>query len=229
MSIWITTAAVALAIASLVYAWRLHRDEQQRSAARIAALTAAIDGTSAEAARAPMFAQGSGLGGGVLTGPAPHGHPLLKVAVGVGMAVGIIVLIAMSGDRQETPAAVQTTASAGDRALELLSMRHEREGTSLTVTGLVRNPAETAPGAIMAVVFAFDRDGDFVASGRAPLEFATIASGDESPFEVTIPDVESVGRYRVSFRTSSGVVRHVDKRDATGAATAVQAARAVMN
>ena len=234
MSIWFITAAVALAVASLVYAWRLHRAEQQRSAARIAALAAAIDGTSTdgtstEATRAPMFSQGSRLGGDILTGAASHVRPLLKVAVGFGMAVGIIVLIAMSGDRREAPAAVPTAASSSERALELLSMRHEREGTSFTVTGLVRNPADAAPGAIMAVVFAFDRDGDFVASGRAPLEFATIAQGDESPFQVTIPDVENVGRYRVSFRTSTGVVRHVDKRDAAAAATAVQAARAVMH
>ena len=34
----------------------------------------------------------------------------------------------------------------------------------------------------MAVVFVFDRDGGFVASGRAPLEFGAIAAGDESPF-----------------------------------------------
>jgi hypothetical protein len=64
----------------------------------------------------------------------------------------------------------------------------------------------------MAVVFAFDRDGGFVSSGRAPLEFAAIAAGDESPFRVTIPDVKDVGRYRVSFRTEAGVVRHVDRR-----------------
>jgi hypothetical protein len=64
----------------------------------------------------------------------------------------------------------------------------------------------------MAVVFVFDRDGGFVASGRAPLEFATIARGDESPFQVTIPDVKEVGRYRVSFRTQAGIVRHVDLR-----------------
>jgi hypothetical protein len=56
--------------------------------------------------------------------------------------------------------------------------------------------------------------GNFVASGRAPLDFVTLAPGDESPFRVTIPHVNDVGRYRVSFRTESGVVRHVDRRAA---------------
>jgi hypothetical protein len=101
-----------------------------------------------------------------------------------------------------------------DGALELLSMRHEREGDTLSVTGLVRNPGGAAARGIIAVVFAFDHGGNFVASGRAPLDFVTLAPGDESPFHVAIPHVSDVGRYRVSFRTESGVVRHVDRRAA---------------
>jgi hypothetical protein len=153
---------------------------------------------------------------------AMQGRPLLKVAIGFGMAVAIIVLIAMTGDRHDAaaPATIVGADTAG-QSLELLSMRHERAGEDLTVTGLVRNPGAPASGAIMAVVLAFDRDGSFVASGRAPLEFATIAAGDESPFRVTVPGVKDVGRYRVSFRTDAGVVRHVDRRStAAGAASA---------
>jgi hypothetical protein len=44
------------------------------------------------------------------------------------------------------------------------------------------------------------------------LEFNRIADGDESPFQVTIPDVKDVGRYSVSFRTDTGIVPHVDRR-----------------
>jgi hypothetical protein len=93
-------------------------------------------------------------------------------------------------------------------------MTHTRSGYALTVTGLVRNRGAAANGAITAVVYVFDRDGGFVASGRAPLDFGAIAEGDESPFHVTIADVKDVGRYRVSFRTDSGVVPHVDRREA---------------
>ena len=45
-----------------------------------------------------------------------------------------------------------------------------------------------------------------------PLDFTTLEPGDESPFVVTIPNVASVGRYQVSFRTESGLLRHVDRR-----------------
>ena len=198
----IVVISVALAVGSAGYAWSLQRLERRRSAARVAALAAAIDGSAMHAPA--MFDRGPD--------SAVQGRPLLKVAVGFAMAVGVIVLIAMTGDRHGTPATAPTAAAqnAAD-SLELLSMRHERAGDVLTITGLVRNPG-VAPGPITAVVFAFDRDGGFVASGRAPLEFATIAAGDESPFQVTIPDVKDVGRYRVSFRTNVGVVRHVDRR-----------------
>jgi hypothetical protein len=201
----VTFIAVAVAVAAAVYAWRVQSADRLRSEARVAALAAAIDGTSDDAS-ATMFepAPRSGL----------QGRPLVKVGVGLTMAVLVIVLIAMSGDR-ERASADEPRAAAQEQAnqeLELLSMRHRRDGDALMVTGLVRNRGASAAGSIMAVVFVFDRDGGFVASGRAPLEFGAIARGDESPFQVTIPDVKEVGRYRVSFRTQAGIVRHVDLR-----------------
>ena len=102
-------------------------------------------------------------------------------------------------------------------------MRHAREGDTLTVSGLVRNPRNAARvERVTAVVFAFDRVGAFVASGRAPLDFVKLDAGDESPFVVTVPGVSEVGRYRVTFRTDSGIVRHVDRRaEETGLSAAV--------
>jgi hypothetical protein len=65
---------------------------------------------------------------------------------------------------------------------------------------------------ITAVVFAFDRAGAFMASGRAALDVNALGPGDQSPFIVNIPNVLDVARYRVTFRSSSGVVRHIDRR-----------------
>jgi len=97
-------------------------------------------------------------------------------------------------------------------SLELLSMRHVREADALTVTGLVRNGGSGSADRLIAVVFAFDRSGNFLASGRAPIDFLSLAPGDESPFKVSVPNAGEVGRYRVSFRTEAGVVKHVDRR-----------------
>lgn len=201
----VTFTAVVAAIAAAVYAWRIASAERLRSDARVAALAAAIDGTPDDPPTT-MFEQAprSGL----------QGRPLLKVGVGFTMAVLVIVLIAMSGDRERASAdGPRTTAQEqSDQELELLSMRHARAGDALRVTGLVRNSGAAAGGSITAVVFVFDRDGGFVASGRSPLEFSAIARGDESPFQVTIPEVKDVGKYRVSFRSQTGIVRHVDRR-----------------
>jgi hypothetical protein len=203
----LSITAVVVAIAATAYAWRIARTERLRSDARVAALTAAIDGTSEESDTTPMFERAPRSG--------VQGRPLLKLGVGFAMAVLVIVLIAMSGDRHSTVADENQTLAAAQPAtpaLELLSMRHARAGDGLTVTGLVRNRSAADTASIVAVVFVFDRDGGFVASGRAPLEFGSVARGDESPFRVTIPDVKDVGRYRVSFRTPGGIVPHIDRR-----------------
>jgi hypothetical protein len=233
----LTVIAVSAAIAAAAYAWRIANVERERSDARVAALSAAIDdkGPAAAFARSELqraeeaghrFGREDGAEAGQYGGSvaatmferAPRsglqGRPLLKVGVGFTMAVLLIVLIAMSGERErasaEGPRA--TTQERSTQKLELLSMRHARAGSALTVTGLVRNGGAGTTGSIMAVVFVFDRDGGFVASGRAPLEFGAIARGDQSPFQVTIPQVTDVGKYSVSFRTQTGIVPHVDLR-----------------
>ena len=228
----ITVVAFAAALICGGLLWRAVLHDRRRSAARIAALAEAIDATSEEPdhvrqsfrhealpheARLPQANSG-------WQAPAPlfdperrsamQGRPLLKVAIGFAMAVTVIVLIAVTGERAGAPDASQVAPAEAAR-LELVSMRHTREGEDLTVTGLVRNPGAIDADGVIAVVLAFDRRGDFVASGRAPIEESSLSSGEEAPFQVTIPRISDVGRYRVSFRSASGTVRHVDKRAAS--------------
>lgn len=210
--ITLTIASFALATAFAIMAWRLVRTEGRRSEARVRALAAAIDGTSATADAAPaMFTQDHT--------SAVQGRPLLKVAIGFAFAVSVIVLIAMAGDTREPEIAPSMAVEAAPTSLELISMRHTRSGDRLTVTGLVRNTGAATPDGLSAVVLVFDRDGNYVATGRAPLEFPRLATGDESPFQVTVSNITDVGRYRVSFRTEAGVVRHVDRRPTFAKAT----------
>jgi hypothetical protein len=210
---------VALAVVSLIsaigfggFAWHLLREDRRRSAARVAALTAAIDATTPSAPAAgvnDLFAP--------VPSAAAQGNPLIKVAVGAAMAIILIVVVASAdrgGDSVATGDVTSRSVSTGSAApLELISMRHTRDGDTLTVTGLVRNPrAAGNVTRVTAVILAFNRAGAFLNSGRAPLDFTTLQPGDESPFVVTVPSASDVGRYRVSFRTDSGVVRHVDLR-----------------
>lgn len=225
----LTILSLAAAAGFAFVAWRLQREERERSAARVAALSSALDAldtldafdepiardervnaatpvpvaTAAPVPVASMFR--------MEPGASVQGRPLIKAAVVGVMAVAVVVAAAM-GNRS-TGAAASAAVAAEKAPLELMSMRHTREGTTLTVTGLVRNPAGGAEARrVTAVVFAFDRNGGFTASGRAPLDFIVLEPGDESPFVVTIPNVTAVAKYRVSFRTDDGMMRHVDRR-----------------
>jgi hypothetical protein len=100
------------------------------------------------------------------------------------------------------------------RPLELLSLSHHADAGTFTVTGLVQNPSEgmTVRKAV-AVIYLFDRDGNYFATGKAPLDFDQLRPGDESPFIVRVPSSGRVGRYRVGFRLEEGgVVAHIDRR-----------------
>jgi hypothetical protein len=106
-------------------------------------------------------------------------------------------------------------ASPDAHPIELLSLRHAANNDgSFTVTGLVQNPyGGRVARHVIAVVYLFDRDGNYFASGKAALDFTALEPGEESPFVVHVRDVGRVSRYRVGFRSEEGgVVAHVDRR-----------------
>jgi hypothetical protein len=150
--------------------------------------------------------------------------PMLRMAAlgiaGMVVVAGIVaIMFAAGGSAGPAPSSAKA-ASAAAPALELISLSHSRKADTLTVSGLVRNPAEgVAVKQLAAVVFLFDRNGSFVTSGRAPVDFPNLAPGDETPFVVSVPASAAVGRYRVSFRTDSHVIPHVDRREPGGEAS----------
>jgi len=179
------------------------------SAAPVLALDDQLDESMDEELRTPLFGA---------TFEAPEGsRPRLLLVPAIGV---LIVGLALAGvylwNRPQTAAAASTVAAA---PLELVSLRHQRQGDALVVSGLVRNPQNGQPvKGLAAVAFTFDRQGTFLASGRASLDFPQLQTGDESPFSITLPQSAAVARYRVSFRTDDGVVPHVDRRAATAGA-----------
>lgn len=220
----ITLVSLVVALAAGFVAWRSLRREQLRATARISVLAAAIDDAPAfdspfrdEAIDWPEESASSSV---LLSVPTlgTIAHPslqrrLLTAGIGLAVVLAIVVLIAMSGGRHTPPAA--RAAAPHVKSLELLSVRAAREGATLAVTGLVRNPANEPLNAVTAVVTAVDAQGRPVGDGRTAL--AALSPGQESQFVVTIGDVGGVARYRVSFRGATGVIRHVDRRiDRTG-------------
>lgn len=198
----IASAAVALAIAALVWAWQITQQERRRSDARVAALRAVID-PGAPDESAAMFAAPA-----VST---PSGHPLVKIASGFGAVVTVILIAAAIAELRRSDIASPLSAAGPERpALALLSMSHDRRAGSLAVTGTVRHLDAEAPRSVVAVVSAFDRAGRLVGRAQGPVRVR--ASGPQSAFRVEVPDVAEVARYRVSFRGDGGIIRHADLR-----------------
>ncbi len=137
----ITILSVAVAVVMSVVAWRLAREEQRRSRARVEALTAEIH------ADEPPFLKA----GEYLPPEAPartQGSLAAALAVGVlfvGSVVGLAIVFS-DGARSSpvaTPvadAAAAATTTSTPSPIELTALSHEREGDRLIVRGAVRSP-----------------------------------------------------------------------------------------
>jgi len=194
-----TVLSLAVAIVMTGVAWRLARDEQRRSDARVADLAADLyhDDSPAPVQVNDLFA--------------PDAQPRTKGSLVHALGIGVVVvgtLIALlvvftggSSERAGTPVVKASSDQPAPPALEL------------TVRGIVRNPGGPSIGPLMAGVSVFNREGDLVASGRAPIEYQSLEAGVESKFVVRIADARDVYRYRVSFTVDNRTVAHVDRRD----------------
>jgi hypothetical protein len=158
---------------------------------------------------------------------APSGFRRLALPVSLGVVIvsSIVAGLLLWDHGGARPASTATAADAADDSaaipFELISLRHERTANGLSITGLVRNPAGgQGMSDLNVVVFLFDRTGSLVRSASGPLDFRTLAPGDESPFTISLDKIASVGRYRVSFRADDKIVPHVDRRQDPAAVAA---------
>jgi hypothetical protein len=211
-SFLILLASAAIAAVSALVAVRVILRDRRRDAARIAALGSAIDADPDIAfSRSTQAVPVAGL----FESREHDSGWSLRLAAGVVAAIVVIGVVVMSSRQgaSEAPSQARAQAAQNTAPLELVSMRHERRGGTLVITGFVRNPREGAPVSdLTAVVFAFDKEGSYIATGRAPIDFPTLEPGSGSPFVVSVPARGGVARYRVAFRHGDTVVRHLDKR-----------------
>lgn len=212
----VTFISLAGAIAMSIVAWRLVQQERIRSAARVAALSAAIRDVertndlplrteSAPAGLVPMFAT-------VNSEVRNSRLMFLTAIVLIGGAIGAS-LIVFSPFAPRAVAPVTSQVATRPLPLQLVALGHEREADSLVVRGVLRNPSNGVEvDALTAVVMLFNHDGGLVGSGRAAVEASKLLPGGETAFVVTVPGAGNVERYRVSFRNNEHVVPHVDQR-----------------
>jgi hypothetical protein len=146
--------------------------------------------------------------------------PVLAAAALIAVVGGAVVFFdtAPAGD-SGGGTVVQASHS---EPLELVALGHVRETSSLTITGMVRNPpAGQKLEGLTAVISLLDRNGTLVSTKDVPLDYRALGPGEEAPFKVAVPEPGRISRYRVSFRAGTDVVPHVDRRTDTKLASAL--------
>jgi hypothetical protein len=224
----VLVAALLVAVAMSVFAWRVLRRDRERTDIRVARLRALAAPSAPEPDIEPAlvpeheFPYRSGYSDAGLfaaTTPAPVGTRwgLMALVVVVFMTIGAGSVYGLYGSGQQIswPVASLSSVAGAPSPLELVSLSHRRDpGGDFIVTGLVQNPVGGRPtNGLVAVVYLFDGEGQYFASGKSAIEVAALAPGDQSPFLIRLPNVTTVSRYRIGFRlVDGGVYAHVDRR-----------------
>jgi hypothetical protein len=137
---------------------------------------------------------------------------LVSAMAGAALVLTVAVLGVLLLNRHSAETTAGPSSPVQPLPVELLDLGHERTGDNIAIRGTIRNPAASATaGDLSVVAMAFDGDGAQVATGRSPLEHATLPPGEASSFSVSIP-AHDVSRYRISFLTAGATLPHVDRR-----------------
>ena len=238
----VSLSSLAIATGMSVVAWRLVREGRLRSAARVEALeTLAFAAPAAAPARTSPAVRFSALERdeagapevawdqpsfdseamfGATAEPAPPRRRWLAFAAVAGMmALGAGTVYALHpsiGDAATTVAVTPAPAlTPVAHPLELTSLQHSTDEPGyFIVTGLVHNPGSAAPlRGVIAVVYLFDAQGQYLANARVPVDLASLDPGVDARFTLRLAVSGLVARYRVGFRMPDGsVVPHVDRR-----------------
>lgn len=234
----ITVVSVGLAAITALTAWRAVRTERHRSEARVAWLAAAAYAPDRPTRRSPQperpAERGDWVGPLISWQSNPDGAPeeglfrtvrradpgprrLGLAAASASLVLSVAAASIITGARHGSPpiaASVERPAP-----LQLVSLAHIREPQGLTIAGAVRNPTgSTKVEGLTAVVSLLDQSGHLISTRDVPLDYRALAPGEETPFSVTVPDLGSIRRYRVSFRAGRDVIPHVDRRTEPAAA-----------
>ena len=230
MMLIITILSLGVAAVSGTLAWRVLRADRLRASARVVALESAIDREAYDEHAVSDFAWETPPSTLMLRDaddPPPaddvdqqrssRHRTLLTAAASLAGGIVVIVLMAMFADHYDQT--VVPTDGGEAQTLELLSMTHSRNGDTLVVSGVVHNPSHTETAPLTTIVTALDGDGQIVARGSSSL--TALGPGRTAPFTVRVNHPGPVGRYRVSFQTTAGVLPHIDRRSAKASPNAV--------
>jgi len=132
---------------------------------------------------------------------------------GIISSVGVLLLLAIIlGTTLPAPAATDMTsqtggvnqeeigAEASEPLLELLNYSGSRSYGYITVEGEVKNISSEKMESVVAVVSAYDINGEFITSSDALIDYNPILADQTSPFTVMIQDNPAIENYTVEFK-----------------------------
>jgi len=221
----VTVVSLVLAGALAVLLARMVREERRRSEARVALLMDLAGANESRPERVSRFSDleldpASASPAVATVGDLFHEHETerawprrLLVAGVMAGTIGVAVFAWSAIDRGAAVKAPAPVSIPAQPPLELLSLGHKQEGDTLVISGVVQNPRGAAAlSGGQATVLVFGGDGALVASGRTPLDVATLTPGEESPFVIRVT-ATGAARYRIGFRDVHGeTLAHVDRR-----------------
>ncbi|MEP7117292.1 MAG: FxLYD domain-containing protein [Acidobacteriota bacterium] len=150
------------------------------------------------------------------SGSAGRQHWLMGAAAAVAGVVIVFAGIGFFGSR--------VVAQPERPPLELVALGHIRGDGGLAISGLVRNPTSgSRVQDLEADVRVFDAAGLLIGTRSARVEAPSLAPGQEATFAVTLGELATAARYRVSFRAAGAMLPHVDRRTNQPAAVTADA------
>lgn len=242
MLLVVTVASLVVAAASATIAWQVTRAERQRRAARVAALAAAAG------IGAPPAVTSADVPAGLHEFMPAHDEAPAVTPVAVsdlfappvaesgsdgrqrwlmgaaGVFGAVVIVSAGIGFLGSRAAATATATAPHQLPLELVALSHNRADGALAVAGLVRNPPAGQPVQnLEAEVRVFDAAGILIGTKSAAVAAAALAPGQDASFAVSLGELVTAARYRVSFHAAGTTLSHVDRRTNQPAAVTAEA------
>lgn len=114
------------------------------------------------------------------------------------------ILSVLAEDQQNLEISSGTSPNVTNYELELESFNTYKKSGFAHISGMVKNITEKKLESIQAVGEFFDKNGDFVKSDTALIEYNPILAGQSSPFEVLTSDNPAIVTGRVQFKRFFG-------------------------
>jgi hypothetical protein len=134
---------------------------------------------------------------------------IIFILVGIGMCQSFISTPTQRGQQSGS---YQPSVAKTEPVLELQKWNwHEEHGYAIA-EGTVKNISSESLDNVIAIMQIYDKQGSFIKSDKALIEYRPILPGQTSPFKVMSSFNPAMGKASIDFKTfSGGTLRWIEK------------------